>query len=70
MNHRDVLSGMLGGVGWPVSAPVLCNSSPIAKVKQVGERTRQAVQKARPGVSEQASAVSQMKWNWNKTGMR
>jgi hypothetical protein len=42
------------------------SSNSISKVKQGGdERTTQAVQIARPGVSAEANAVSQMKWNWN-----
>lgn len=37
-----------------------------SKVKQGGdERTTQTVQVARPGVGEEANAVSPMKWNWN-----
>ena len=41
-------------------------SSFISKVKQGGdERTTNTVQIARLGVSEEASTVSPMKWNWN-----
>jgi oligopeptidase A len=41
------------------------NANPISKVKQGGdERTTQAVQLARSGVSEEANAVSPMKSGW------
>ncbi len=41
------------------------NANPISKVKQGGdERTTQAVQQARPGVSEEANAASPMKSGW------
>ena len=41
-------------------------SNSISKVKQGGdERTTQTVLIARLGVSEEANAVSPMKWNWN-----
>ena len=38
----------------------------ISKVKQGGdERTKQTVHITLPGESEEANAVSPMKWNWN-----
>ncbi len=43
------------------------DSNFISKVKQGGdERTTKTVQVARLGVSEEANAVSLMKWNWNE----
>ncbi|NNM80869.1 MAG: M3 family metallopeptidase [Gallionella sp.] len=45
------------------AAQELHNANSVAKVKQGGdERTTQAVQLARPGVSEEANAVSPMQW--------
>ncbi len=47
------------------AAQVLQNANPISKVKQGGdERTTQAVQLARLGVSEEANAASPMKSGW------
>jgi oligopeptidase A len=47
------------------AAQELQNANPISKVKQGGdERTTQAVQLARSGVSEEANAVSPMKSGW------
>ncbi len=45
------------------------DSNSISKVKQGGdERTTKTVQLVRLGVSEEANAVSPMKWNWNDGG--
>ncbi len=45
----------------------LGNSNSISKVKQGGdERATKTVHVARLGASEEANAVSPMKWNWNK----
>ena len=42
------------------------DSNSISKVKQGGdERTTKTVHSVRLGVSEEANAVSPMKWNWN-----
>ncbi len=41
-------------------------SNSISKVKQGGsERTTKTVHSVQLGVSEEANAVSPMKWNWN-----
>ena len=73
IENKDDLSGLPDDVlqaaqeAAQVAAKVLQNASPISKVKQGGdERTTQAVLIARLGVSEEANAVSPMKWNWNK----
>ncbi len=43
------------------------DSNSISKVKQGGdERATKTVPSVRPGVSEEANAVSPMKWNWNE----
>ncbi len=43
------------------------DSNSISKVKQGGdERTTKTVHSVRLGVSEEANAVSPMKWNWNE----
>ncbi len=43
------------------------HSNSISKVKQGGdERTTKTVHSVRLGVSEEANAVSPMKWNWNQ----
>ncbi len=42
------------------------DSNSISKVKQGGEeRMTKTVHLVRLGVSEEANAVSPMKWNWN-----
>ncbi len=47
---------------------VMNHSNSIPKVKQGGdERTTKTVHLVRLGVSEDANAVSPMKWNWNHT---
>ncbi len=46
----------------------MTHSNSISKVKQGGdERTTKTVHSVRLGVSEEANAVSPMKWNWNHT---
>ena len=46
---------------------VLTDSNSISKVKQGGdERATKTVHLARLGASEEANAVSPMKWNWNE----
>ncbi len=43
------------------------HSNSISKVKQGGdERATKTVHLARLGASEEANAVSPMKWNWNQ----
>ena len=45
----------------------IIHSNSTAKVKQGGdERTTKTVQSVRPGVREEANAVSPKKWGWNK----
>ena len=53
-----------------LTAPLLTESisNSISKVKQGGdERTTKTVHLERLGASEEANAVSPMKWNWNKS---
>ena len=53
-------------LGLRVSHEFSSYSNSISKVKQGGaERTTRAVHLVRLGVSEEANAVSPMKWNWN-----
>ena len=67
IENRDELSGLPDDVLQTAqeSAQEAQNANPISKVKQGGdERTTQAAQQARPGVSEEANAVSPMKSGW------
>ncbi|MGC2049079.1 MAG: M3 family metallopeptidase [Gallionella sp.] len=67
IESKDELSGLPEDVlhAAQEAALALQNTNPISKVKQGGEeRTTQAVQLARPGVSEEANAVSPMKSGW------
>ena len=67
IENKDELSGLPDDVlqAAQEAAQVLQNTNSISKVKQGGnERTTQAVQLARPGVSEEANAVSPMKSGW------
>jgi len=55
-----------GGVAVP-QAMAQYNSNSISKVKQGGdERATKTLHSVRLGVSEEANAVSPMKWNWNE----
>ncbi len=70
-NFLDVVSNLafliVAALGLAVVLRPDTHSNSTSKVKQGGdERTTKTVHSVRLGVSEDANAVSPMKWNWNR----